>query len=195
MIEALRGNAGYLTLTCLTIDSYERKEYLFFSGLDESGVSFDQETMEKLFNCGDPATLHGDGQTSIPVLVMWRLNDESNRHSRAKGSRSLEQKNRHFHYTREKLVAWIVDMALSSEKALIDTKGQVKARRRQAVTLAGQHEILGKIRRLERYQRQDIFEAEHEIIEKRDQLIDPQEHQLAQRVEIETLYTIRLAVE
>ena len=51
VIEALRGKSGFLTLTRLAIDSYEREEYLLFSGFDESGTSLDHETMEKLFGC------------------------------------------------------------------------------------------------------------------------------------------------
>ena len=69
VIEALRGNAGYLTLTRLAIDSYEREEYLLFSGFDEAGVSLDQETMEKLFSCRGRTTDAGDGQATIPVSV------------------------------------------------------------------------------------------------------------------------------
>ena len=64
----------------------------------------------------------------------------------------------------------------------------------QAVTLTEQHEIQEKIQKLERRQRQEIFKAEDEIIEKRDQLIDSLERQLAQRTETETLFTIRWAV-
>ena len=92
-------------------------------------------------------------------------------------------------------------MVLSAEKALLDTKAQIKVQRRQArqaITLAEQHEIQEKIRKLERRQRrqrQDIFKAEDEIIEKRDQLIDVLEARLAQRTATETLFTIRWAVE
>ena len=91
-------------------------------------------------------------------------------------------------------------MVLSAEKALLDTKEQIKALRRQArqaTTLAEQHEIQEKIQKLERRQRrqrQEIFKAEDDIIEKRDQLIDSLERRLAQRVETETLFTIRWAV-
>ncbi len=35
VIEALRGKSGFLVLTRLIIDSYEREEYLLFSGFDE----------------------------------------------------------------------------------------------------------------------------------------------------------------
>ena len=134
--------------------------------------------MEKLFSCRGRTTHAGDGHAPIPASVTRRLNGESDRHARATVSRSLEQNNRHFNDAREKLESWADDMVLSAEKALLDTKAQIKVRRRQArqaVTLAEQHEIQEKIRKLERRQRrqrQDIFKAEDEIIEKRDQLID-----------------------
>ena len=92
-------------------------------------------------------------------------------------------------------------MLLSAEKALLDTKEQIKALRRQArqaVTLTEQHEIQEKIRTLERRQRrqrQEIFKTEDEIIEKRDRLIDSLERRLQRRTETETLFTIRWVVE
>ena len=199
-IEALRGNAGYLTLTRLTIDSYEREEYLLFSGFDEAGVPLDQETMEKLFGCSGRTADHGDVERAIPAAVAQRLDGESQRHAQATLSRSLEQNNTHFNEAREKIERWADDMVLSAEKALLDTKEQIKALRRQArqaVTLIEQHEIQEKIRKLERKQRrprQEIFKAKDEIIEKHGQLIDSLERQLAQRTETETLFTIRCAL-
>ena len=201
VIEALRGKAGYLTLTRLAIDSYEREEYLLFSGCDEAGVSLDPETMEKLFGCAGRTAHAGDGEGAIPAVVMQRLDLESRRHAQATISRSLEQNATHFHEAREKLEGWADDMLLSAEKALVDTKEQIKALRRQtrqAVTLTEQHEIQERIRKLERRQRrqrQQIFKTEDEIIEKRDRLIDSLERRLAQRTETETLFTIRWAVE
>ena len=200
VIEALRGETGYLTLTRLSIDSYEREEYLLFSGFDETGLSLDQETMEKLFGCAGQIAPESDGEGTIPAAVTQRLDGDSERHSRATVSRSLEQNNTHFNEAREKLERWADDMVLSAEKALLDTKEQIKALRRharQAPTLAEQHEIQEKLQQLERRQRrqrQEIFKAEDEIIEKRDQLIDSLELRLAQRVETETLFTIRWAV-
>ena len=201
VIEALRGKAGYLTLTRLTIDSYEQEEYLLFSGFDKAGVSLDQETMEKLFGCAGRTTHDGDGEVAIPAAVTQRLDRESRRHAQATVSRSLEQNNTHFNEARDKLEKWADDMVLSAEKALLDTKEQIKALRRQARqanTLNEQREIQEKIQKLERRQRrqrQEIFKAEDDIIEKRDQLIDSLESRLAQRIETETLFTIRWAVE
>ncbi len=197
VIEALRGKSGFLTLTRLAVDSYEREEYLLFSGFDESGASLDHETMEKLFICAG----HVDGGDSLPESVRQRLAAEAERHAKATISRSLEQNSVHFGQAREKLEKWADDMVLSAEKALLDTKEQIKALRRQArqaVTLEEQHEIQEKIQNLERQQRrqrQEIFSAEDEIMGKRDALIESLEKRLAQRTETEPLFTIRWAVE
>lgn len=197
VVEALRGKRGYLTLTRLTIDSYDREEYLLFSGFDEGGNSLDQETMEKLFGCDGKV----DGGRQIPDAVAQRLAAEAERHAKATVSRSLEQNSIHFNQAREKLEKWADDMVLAAEKALQDTKEQIKALRRlarQATTLQEQHEIQEKMQKLEhiqRRQRQDIFKAEDEIMEKRDALIESLERRLAQRTETETLFSVQWVVE
>lgn len=196
VVEDLRGQHGYLTLTCLTVDSYEREEYLLFSGFTDSGATLDQETMEKLFSCSARVI----GTAEVPEFQATRLAAESEQHARATLSRSLEQNSRHFNEAREKLERWADDMVLAVEKALADTKEQIKTLRRQArqaVTLEEQHQIQEKIQKLERQQRrqrQEIFRVEDEIMEKRDQLIDQLEKRLTQRTSTESLFTIRWAV-
>ena len=200
VIEGLCGMAGYLTLASLTIDSYEREEYLLFSGFNDAGDSLDHETMEKLFSCSGRVLNEDVSGATIPGSVTQRLSSEVQRHSQATVSRSLEQNSAHFNEAREKLEKWADDMVLSAEKALLATKDQIKALRRQArqaVTLTEQHEIQEKIKKLERQQRrqrQEIFQAEDEIMEKRDELIDSLESRLAQKTETETIFTIRWSV-
>jgi hypothetical protein len=196
VIEALRGKSGFLTLGRLQIDSYEREEYLLFSGFDDNGVSLDNETMEKLFGCDGSV-----GSGTLPTPAQERLTAEAERHARATISRSLEQNSVHFNQAREKLEKWADDMVLSAEKALLDTKEEIKALRRQArqaVTLEEQHQIQENIQKLERQQRrqrQEIFSVEDEIMAKRDALIDSLEKRLTQRTQTETLFTIRWTVQ
>jgi predicted nucleic acid-binding Zn-ribbon protein len=129
----------------------------------------------------------------VPATLAEKLE----RHAKATISLSLEQNSAHFNEAREKLEKWADDMVLSAEKALADTKEQIKVLRRQArpgVTLEEQHAIQEKIQKLERQQRrqrQEIFKVEDEIMGKRDSLIDQLERRLAQRTETETLFTIR----
>lgn len=196
VVERLRGQRGYLALTRLTVDSYDREECLLFSGFTDNGAELDQETMEKLFLCSGRLT----GTNGTPQPQAQRLAAESERHAQATVSRSLEQNSKHFHEAREKLERWADDMVLSAEKTLADTKEQIKALRRQArqaVTVEEQHRIQEKIQKLERQQRrqrQEIFKVEDEIMDKRDQLVDQLEKRLAQRTDTETLFTIRWAV-
>ena len=103
------------------------------------------------------------------------LAKEAERHAQITVSRSLEQDSRHFHEAREKLEQWANEMVLAAEKALKDTKEQIKVlhrQARQAVTLQEQHKSQQKIRgfeRQQRRQRQQIFRLEDEIMEKRGQ--------------------------
>lgn len=198
VVESLKGRSGYLTLCHLVIDSFDREEYLLFSGFDDDGRPLDQEAAEKLFACN--ARIVEEGSV-VPEQVSTRLDAEIVRHTKATVSRSLEQNSAHFNQAREKLEKWADDMVLAAEKALKDTKEQIKALRRearQAATLDEQHDIQQKLQKLERTQRrqrQDIFKAEDEIMERRDGLIDSLEKRLAQTTDTRRLFTIRWAVE
>ncbi len=195
-VQVLRSRSGVLTLTRLTVDSYEREEYLLFSGFDDAGAALDQETMEKLFGCAARV----EAVEAPADAVGQRLSAEAERHARATISRSLEQNSVHFNQAREKLEKWADDMVLASEKALRDTKEAIKALRRearQAATLEAQHAIQQKVQELEkrqRKQRQEIFNVEDEIIGKRDGLIESLERRLSQKTASEPLFTVRWAV-
>jgi len=192
LVEALKGKKGWLTLQRLVIDSFDREEYLLFSAMDESGKSIDQETCQKLFHCnarvGEPKEALSD--------VVERLRKESKLHAASTTAKSLEGNNALFNEERERLEKWAEDMVLAAEKELADTKAQIKAVRRQsrlASTLDEQNELQQKLRDLEkrqRKQRQQIFEVEDEISEKRDSLIDGLQRRMTQKTKAEPLFTI-----
>jgi len=196
MVENLKGKSGWLILQRLVIDSFEREEHLLFSALDDSSKSLDQETCEKLFNCV--------GQTLDPLELpegeRQRLAADADRHAKATISKSLERNSRFFTETREQLDKWADDMVLAAEKELKDTKEQIKGlnrQARQATTVEEQHQLQEKIRDLEkkkRRQRQQIFNVEDEIMQKRDNLIDALEKRMQQRTESTPLFTIRWTV-
>jgi hypothetical protein len=200
VVEALRGHSGWLVLTRLVVDSYEREEYLLFSGFEDGGAALEHETMERLFLCSGSARPTAHVASSTTSSLVQRLTVDAERHTKAVISRSLEANNKHFAEAREKLEKWAEDMVLASERALHDTKDQIKALRRQArqaVTLDEQQSLQERLKRLEaqqRRQRQEIFQVEDEIQAKRDRLIDELEKRLAQRTSSETLFTIRWTV-
>lgn len=196
LVEAQTGRSGWLHLQRLVIDSFEREEYLLFSGFDDEGRALDQETMEKMFHCEAKA----EPLPSLPFDVEARLAAEADRHAQATISRSLETNNRHFQEAREKLEKWADDMVLAAEKELKDTKERIKALTRQArlaTTTEEQHALQKQIQELERQkrrQRQRIFDVEDEIMAKRDGLIEKLEKRMRQRTNVEPLFTIRWSV-
>lgn len=129
-----------------------------------------------------------------------QLKDDADRHIQSTISRSLELNNRHFREQCERLDKWADDKVKSLEKDLYDIKERIKALNRQARLAASteeQHGIQEQIQKLEREkrrQRQQIFDQEDEIMDKRDALIDPLEKRMKQRCHTETLFTIRWKV-
>jgi superfamily II DNA/RNA helicase len=194
--DALMGKSGWLTLQYLTIDSFDREEYLLFSAMDSGGKSLDHETCQRLFNCA--AQVSSDGE--VPSDLAERLRKEAGRHAEATIASSLEGNNTLFNEERERLEKWAEDMVVAAEKDLADTKAQIKAMRRQArlaTTLDEQNELQQKLRELERRQRrqrQQIFEVEDEIAEKRDTLIDGLQRRMTQKTHSTHLFTIQWEV-
>ena len=196
MVEALKGQSGWLNLQRLAIESFDREEHLLFSAFTDSGKSLDQETCERLFHCsGTVEPLDG-----IAEEARDRLGLESSIATEAAIALSLEDNNKLFSEERERLEKWAEDMVVAAEKDLADTKAQIKAVRRQsrlATTLDEQNDLQQKLTALEkkqRKQRQQIFEVEDQIAEKRDALIDGLHRRMSQKTKTNSLFTIQWRV-
>ena len=198
-VEPLRGKSGWLILQKLAIESLGIEEHLLFSGFDDSGGALDQETLEKLFHC-DIAPGTAPAPAELAPSVSDRLTREARRHAEATLSSSLERNNTFFREERDKLEKWADDALAGAERALSDTKEQIKALTRQARTapnLEEQQATQQKIADLEkkkRRQRQQIFDVEDEIIGRRDRMIGELEKRLAQKTSSAPLFTLRWCV-
>ena len=196
IVEALKGRSGWLTLRRLIVNAFETEEYLLFSGIDDAGRSIDQEACTKLF--GISATVHN--VVALPSNLGTWLDAEADQHVRATLNRSLEANNKHFAVARDRLEQWAEDKIFAAEKALKDTKEQIRMLRReasQATTLEEEHGFQSRIQELERRQRkqrQDIFAQEDEIADKRDELIAGLQKRMQRAQASETLFTIRWSV-
>ena len=144
MVEALKGQSGWLNLQHLAIDSFDTEEYLLFSAFTDSGKSLDQETCEHLFNCS--ATVEPlDG---VPEDAKLRLPVETNLHADAAVAVFAGGQQPALSEERERLEKWAEDMVVAAEKELADTKAQIKAVRRQsrlAATLDEQNDLQQKL--------------------------------------------------
>jgi hypothetical protein len=195
VVEELKGQSGYLRLQKLSVESYELEEYLLFSGFTDEGKMLDQEACEKLFSC-DASVV----PSSFNTVTSNRLTEECMRHASAMLSKSLESNNQYFNQARDRLEKWADDMLVSAEKGLRDTKELIKVVKRDsrhAVTLEEQKQFQDKLAQLERKQRkqrQEIFDVEDEIMQKRDDLIEQLQSRLSQKTQSQELFSIRWRV-
>lgn len=196
VVEGLKGRSGWLTLRRLIVTSFDTEEYLLLSGVDDRGTSLDQEVCERLFSVG-AITRHADAPSSI---IATRIEAGAQQAEKAALNRSLEANSQHFATAREKLEHWAEDKVYAAERALKDTKEQIKAMRRQsrsAATLEEEHDAqrrLAELERKQRKQRQDIFSVEDDIAEKRDALIAALQKRMQRGQTSETMFTIRWSV-
>ena len=192
--EQLLGQSGWLTLSLLTIESLQTEQYLVFTGLKDDGSVLDTDTCQKLFN------LPGSSEY-IEVSAPENLQAQNERQVQATLSRSLEANTNFLKEEREKLEKWADDKVLAVEQALQDTKVKIRSlskKSRQANSIEEQQEAQKKLRELEcqkRRQRQEIFDVEDEITEKRDELIEQLEKRLKQKTILKTLlFTVQWKV-
>jgi predicted nucleic acid-binding Zn-ribbon protein len=121
-------------------------------------------------------------------------------HCQAVTNRVSEANNRFFQAEREKLEKWADDKIFASEQLLQETKNKLRNLKRvsgQVETVEEQCDVQAQIKELEklqRRQRQQIFDVEDEIIERRDQLIEALKQKINQRTKIQRLFSIRWLV-
>jgi superfamily II DNA/RNA helicase len=195
LVEALKGESGWLSLDLLTVQSLQTEEHLVFTGLTDANMPLDQETCEKLFLC-HAANAPLAANTSFPSLLL------SNAEMRGKAvvNRIIENNNRFFQTERDKLEKWADDKIVSAEHDLQDTKAKLKSLKREArlaESVEQQRDIqlqISDLEKLQRRQRQQIFDIEDEIIEKRDAMIDELEKRITQTTSTQRLFTIRWAL-
>ncbi|HEB0853246.1 DEAD/DEAH box helicase family protein [Citrobacter werkmanii] len=190
--EQLKGNSGWLSLNLLKIWTFNEEEHLVFTGITDNGRLIDAEACKKLFYVGADVT-----SSAKIVAIPDTLLETRKRQLDAKLSEAMDANNKLFESERDKLEKWADDKVLAAEQALSDTKNQIRSLKREsrhAQTMEEQQAIQQRIRDLERKQRrqrQEIFDVEDEIIEKRDELISALEQRLKQRTEVEEIFTVR----
>lgn len=190
VLENLKASRGWLALSLLELESFEKEEHLVFSAVTDEGEILDQEACERLFNL----------QASSGPLSQEpprTLHDQITRQVDAALSRALDENAVYFKREQEKLEAWAEDQMLSAEQELEDTKIRLRDTKRQArhaVSVEDQKQFQEEIKKLERQQRsqrQALFAVEDAIEERRDLLISALERRMHQQSDRKVLFLIR----
>lgn len=190
VIEGLQCKEGWLELNLLELESFQQEEHLVFSAQTDTGELLDHEACVRLFNIE---------ATSKPCALgaPEGFSQLAKRQIDAALSKALDENDQYFQREREKLDKWAEDQVLSAEMQLEDTKIKIRDAKKQArvaQTIEEQkaaQEAIKQLERLQRRQRQSIFDVEDEIEAKRDSLIEALERQMHKTSSTHRLFTIR----
>lgn len=194
-LEPLKGQSGWLELSQLELQSFQREEHLVFTAITDEQQLLDQEQCELLFQLNAPVE-SGEVPEPAPERAQY-FTATVKRQLDATLSRMLDENQQYFQRERDKLEAWADDQLLSAEQQLHDTRARIKGAKRRsrlADTVEEQKQAqrdLKQLKRQQRRQRQEIFDVEDQIEERRDDLIAALERQMHQSSTSHRLFRVR----
>jgi adenine-specific DNA-methyltransferase len=192
ILEPFIGQSGWLTTTRFTVDSLDQTEdYLILAAHTDAGTMLDEDTARRLLSM--PGKHIRELTEPAPPTL-----DEIARREQARISRDISERNAQFFEAEAvKLDNWADDLKVGLEREIKDIDRQIKEARRAASAaltleekLAGQKQIKAlESHRKER--RRSLFDAQDEIDNNRERLIEKIEGKLKSKSSEEELFTIR----
>jgi len=192
ILEPLIGQSGWLTASRFTIESLDQSEdYLILAAHTDGGDPLDAEAAHRLLSL--PGTLLRDLSEPIPISL-----DAITQMEQARIRRDVSQRNaKFFEAEATKLDQWADDLKVGLEREIKDIDRQIKeARRAASAALTLEEKLAGQkqIKALETHRkdrRRNLFDAQDEIDNNRQRLIDKIESKLVSESTEEELFSIR----
>jgi superfamily II DNA or RNA helicase len=193
ILEPLVGRSGWLGCARLTVSAMETEDHLSLAGATDAGEALDEAQCRRLFDL--PATVeHASG---MPEPIAARLADAHARRQRELLEELATRNGRWFDLEMDKLDRWAEDRRSSLKATLEELDQALKAAKkaaRHAPTLPEKLERQREARALEG-KRDDAWrafdQASRDLDRQKDALLDEMGRQLTQKLEQETLFTLR----
>lgn len=193
-LDPLKGQSGWLNLRMVEVNSFELTDHLLFTAVTDKGDLLSQEQCARMFDL--LAYTGSDLPSALPESFQGHKDDMM------KGLRIQLRNtdNRHLNQEVSKLNRWAEDRIYLVEKELKDTKQRIKDLTRQAEQASEpkeQLDIQKKIRELEkrqRKQRMQIFDAEDQIKDQRDHMIEEIEKRMLRGFHEKEIFTVRWSI-
>ena len=190
-LESLQGKSGTLAVQRLTVTTGDTSQDItLLVGQTADGATLTEKQIQRLLEL--PATAQALEPDSLAKNLDLDLNEASRLALVAVESRHTT----YFDQERKKLDAWADDQISEVERSLKEAKTRIRDLRAQAgrsETLEEQARIQTEIAEWERKQRrlrQQIFDAEDEILKKRDLLLEDIREKLRQSTETLNLFAV-----
>lgn len=193
LLDELVGTGGYMMVEKISIDSFEQEDHLVIACLKQDGSYVYPDIAERML--GLPAEIIGN--ETIDNSIQEKLKEKISEMQNEIVADSAERNSKFFDEEMDKLDNWADDMKLGLEKEISDLDQEIRLRKSEAKKITRLDEKVSAqraIKELEKKRtekRQNLYEAQDEIDEKKDMLLDKIEKMLKQKVSRENLFTIK----
>lgn len=193
LLDELVGTDGYMLVEKISIDSFEQEDHLVIACLKQDGGYVYPDIAERMLSL--PAEIIGN--EAIDNGIQEKLKEKISEMENEIVADSAERNSKFFDEEMDKLDNWADDMKLGLEKEISDLDQEIRLRKSEAKKITRLDEKVSAqraIKELEKKRtekRQNLYEAQDEIDEKKDSLLNKVEKMLEQKVSKENLFTIK----
>ena len=192
-IAHLVGESGIIHLSNFEVTSFDVTDNLLFVGFTDDGSELPNDVCKRILELPvDSETSH---QLSVSESVLMTDRREKHKEQLLEALRAKDTE--YFQQEVDKLHKWADDKILASEKELKDVKSKIKEINRESKKTSSSDELLKmqtELRDLERKKkrlRQEIFEVEDEIEERRDDMINAIKAKMLKAINEYSIFTIK----
>jgi superfamily II DNA/RNA helicase len=192
-IKPLVGKSGVIHLSNFEVNSFDTTDNLLFVGYTENGKEISDDICKRI--------LELPVKNFYPYTLNSSEEDELSEKRKEKKEELLskiqKKDSEYFQIEVDKLHKWAEDKILASEKELKDVKSKIKEINRDSKKTSSAEELLKiqtQLRDFERKKkrlRQEIFEVEDEIEEKRDNMISAIKAKMLKAINEYSIFTIK----
>lgn len=192
-LEPYIGKSGWMQVSLLSINSFEIEEYLLISCITDDCQIIPGEIAAKFFTLEHVQNKDFSLEFSIKDNLQNQMLIEQKRCLSEAQLRNREYYNEEI----EKLEKWADDMKLSLEKEIKDLEGVIKLKKaesRKVVDLSHKLKLQRDIKDLEKKRnekRRHLFEAQDQIDQRKENLLNEIESRLQQKVELFDLFILK----
>ena len=197
LISALKpfiGRSGIMKVSNYTIEALEIEDHVLISAFDEKGDTIEQDVVRKLFSVAgqvqnNKIIITDDEKKKLDGIEQGTISLMS--------ARSAERNSRFFDDEVDKLDKWADDMKKALELDLKKLDIVIKTDKTNAkkiVELEEKIKVQRHIKDMEKKRnemRKNLFDAQDEVDDRKEKLMQRVEAQLKQKTKVEPLFTIR----
>lgn len=194
ILEPFIGKSGWLSLSLLTISSFEIEEHLLFAGITDDGIELDPEAISRMFTL--PAQV-----VKSPVYgsqeVLRAINQIREKLKLEILQANAERNSKYFDQEMEKLDNWAEDKKNSLEIELKDLDKEIKLCKAEAKKILNLEEKVAMQRQIKEMEKKrnelrlQLFKSQDEIDNAKENLISEIEKRLNQNTVLDQLFLIR----